>query len=158
MDKNLLAVSLFPVDIKGSISDPFESERNIEILTDNSVYRLADEVKIKVSFKNELSKDIKIVNDGCGVPFFILEKKVKDIWEEVYFPICYTLIPSFVRPTELKINEEYTSLITIYTNKLKVDNAVGEYRLYFDLIDKESNKRLPEKLIYSNVFKIVQEL
>jgi len=43
MDKNLLAVTLFPVDIKGSVSDPFESEREIEILTDNSAYKLADQ-------------------------------------------------------------------------------------------------------------------
>ena len=33
MNKDLLAVTLFPVDIKGSVSDPFESEREIEILT-----------------------------------------------------------------------------------------------------------------------------
>jgi hypothetical protein len=115
-------------------------------------------LKIEIIFKNNLPKDIIIVNDGYAEPFFILEKKVGEVWEEVYFPICYTLIPSFVQPTELKMKREFTSLITIYTNRIKVDNIIGEYRLYFDLMEKGSNKMVPDKYLYSNVFKIVGEI
>jgi hypothetical protein len=156
MDKNLLAVTLFPVDIKGSVSDPFESEREIEILTDNSAYKLADQIRIKVSFKNNLSRDIRVVNDGCAVPFFILEKSIGDIWKEIYSPACYSLVPSFVQPTDFKQGEKFTSEIVIYPTRITSKNIIGKYRLYFDLMDKESNKRLPEKFIYSNVFKIVE--
>ena len=157
MNKNL-AISIFPVDVNGTIADPFESEREIEITSDKSVYKLADELKIEIIFKNNLPKDIIIVNDGYAEPFFILEKKVGEVWEEVYFPICYTLIPSFVQPTELKMKREFTSLITIYTNRIKVDNIIGEYRLYFDLMEKGSNKMVQDKYLYSNVFKIVGEI
>jgi len=155
MNKDLLAVTLFPVDIKGSVSDPFESEREIEILTDNSAYKLADQIRIKVSFKNDLSRDVKIVNDGYAVPFFILEKSTGDVWEEIYSPVCYSLVPSFVQPAYLKQGEKFISEIVIYPTRITSKNILGEYRLYFDLIDIESNKRLPEKFIYSNVFKIV---
>lgn len=155
MNKNL-AVSLFPVNVNGSVADPFESEREIEIISDKSTYKLVDELGIGITFKNYLSKDIVIVNDGYAKPFFILEKKVDEIWEEVYFPICYTLIPSFVRPTELKMNGEFTSLITIYTDRIKVDSIVGEYRLYFDLMEKGKNKMVQDKYLYSNIFKIVE--
>ena len=157
MNKNL-AVSLFPVNVNGSIADPFESEREIEIISDKSTYKLADELKIEVTFKNDLPRDIVIVNDGCAVPFFILEKKIGDVWEEVYFSICYTLVPSFVQPTELKMNGKFASLITIYTNRIKIENVVGEYRLYFDLMEKGSNKMVQDKYLYSNVFKMVEEI
>jgi hypothetical protein len=157
MNKNL-AISLFPVNINGSVADPFESEREIEITSDKSTYKLVDELKIQVTFKNYLPKDIVIVNDGYAEPFFILEKKVGDVWEEVYFPTRYTLIPSFVQPTELKTNEEFTAFITIYTNRIKVDNIVGEYRFYFDLMEKESNKMVQDKYLYSNIFKIVGKI
>ncbi len=156
MNKNL-AVSLFPVNINGSVADPFESEREIEITSDKSTYKHAGELKIEITFKNDLSKDIVIVNDGYAEPFFILEKKIGDAWEEVYFPIFYTFIPSFVQPTELKANEEFTSLITIFTNRIKVNNIIGEYRLYFDLMEKGSNKMLQDKYLYSNVFRIVEK-
>ena len=119
---------------------------------------MADELKIEITFKNDLSKDIVIVNDGYAEPFFILEKKIGNVWEEVYFPICYTLIPSFVQPTELKMNGKFTSQITIYTKKIKIDNAVGEYRLYFDLMEKGSNKMVQDKYLYSNIFNIVEEI
>ena len=157
MNKNL-AVSIFPVNVNGSITDPFESEREIEITSDKLTYILTDELKIEVTFKNHLPKDIAIVNDGSAVPFFILEKKIGDVWEEVYFPICYNLIPSFVQPTELKMNWELISPITIYTNRIKVDIIVGEYRLYFDLMEKGSNKMVQDKYLYSNVFKIIGEI
>jgi len=156
MNKNL-AVSLFPVNVNGSVTDPFESEREIEIISDKSTYKLTRELKIGIIFKNYLSKDIIIVNDGYAAPFFILEKKTGNVWEEVYFPICYTLISSFVRPTELKANEEFNSLITIYTNRINVDNIPGEYRLYFDLMEKERKKMVNNKYLYSNVFEIVEE-
>ena len=155
MNKNL-AVSLFPVNINGSVADPFESDREIEITTDKSTYQLADEIRIGITFKNYLFKDILIVNDGYAEPFFILEKKIEDAWEEVYFPTCYTLIPTFVSPTELKVNEEFNTLITIYTNRINVDNIPGEYRLYFDLMEKESKKMVQDKYLYSNIFKIVE--
>ena len=50
MNKNL-AVSLFPVNVNGSIADPFESEREIEIISDKSTYMLTEELKIEVTFK-----------------------------------------------------------------------------------------------------------
>jgi hypothetical protein len=156
MNKNL-AVSLFPVNINGLVADPFESEREIEITSDKSTYKLADELKLEVTFKNNLPKDIVIVNDGYAVPFFILEKKIGEVWEEVYFPICYTLIPSFAQPTELKMNGEFTSFITIYINRIKVGKIAGEYRIYFDLMEKGSNKMVQDKYLYSNVFEIVEE-
>lgn len=155
MNKNL-AVSLFPVNINGSITDPFELEREIEIISDKSTYILADELRIEVTFKNNLPKDVLIVNDGYAVPFFILEKKIGEVWEEVYLPSIYTLIPSFVQPTELKTKEKFTSLIIIYTNRIKVKNIVGEYRLYFDLMEKGSNKMVLDKYLYSNIFKIIK--
>lgn len=156
MNKNL-AVSLFPVNINGSVTDPFESEREIEILTNKSTYKLVDELRIGITFKNYLFKDILIVNDGYAEPFFILEKKVENVWEEVYFPTCYTLILSFFQPTELKANEEFTSLIIIYSNRIKVDNIRGEYRLYFDLMERESKRMVSDKYLYSNVFKILEK-
>lgn len=158
MNKNLLAVALFPVNVNGSIADPFESERFVDIITDNYTYKLTDKLKIKVSFKNDLSRDILIVNDGCAVPFFILEKKIGNIWREIYSPVCYTLVHSFVQPTELKRAGKLTSEISIYTTRIKTENISGEYRLYFDLIEKENNKRLPEEFIYSNVFRIVEQI
>jgi hypothetical protein len=53
MNKNLLSITLFPVTINGIINDPFESERTVDIITDCSEYKLIDEIKIKVSFKND---------------------------------------------------------------------------------------------------------
>ena len=44
MNKNL-AVSLFPVNINGSIADPFESEREIEIISDKSNYLLGRRIE-----------------------------------------------------------------------------------------------------------------
>jgi len=61
MNKNLMAVILFPVFVNDCITDPFESERDVDIITDNSSYIFADEIKIKVSFKNNLLRDIKIL-------------------------------------------------------------------------------------------------
>ena len=157
MDKNLLAVTIFPVDVNGSIADPFESERDIAIITDNSVYRLKDELKIKVSFKNDLSKDIRIVNDNCDLPVFILEKKIEEIWERVYSSDGLGLPVHSISPALLQSKETYNAEIYIYTPDIQDENIEGEYRLSFDLLEKESSKRLQEKYLYSNVFKIVRK-
>jgi hypothetical protein len=158
MNKDLLAVAIFPVDVNGSITDPFESERDIAIITDSSVYRFADELKIKVNFNNDLSKDIRIVNDNCEVPVFILEKKIEEIWERVYLSDCLGLPVHFFSPTLLQSKQAFNAEIFIYTPDVQDENIAGEYRLSFNLIEKESNKRLPEKYLYSNVFKIINEI
>jgi hypothetical protein len=155
MNKNLMAVILFPVVINGCISDPFESDREVDIITNNSVYLLTDELKIKVNFKNYLSRDIRILNSGCSFPSFILEKKVENNWQEVYSPICPE-IP--VEPTILESGKIFTAEIRIHTPDIQSDNPQGEYRLSFDLIEKNSNNRLPEKFAYSNEFRMEDDL
>jgi len=153
MNKNFLAVALFPVSVNGLISDPFESEKEVEIITDNSQYPLKDELKIKIEVKNHLSRNIRIVNSGCSFPFFILEKKIEDSWEQVYSSNCIAL---YVEPTNLESGQFFTAEIDIYTTDIQSENAEGEYRLIFDLIEKENYNSLPDKYMYSNVFRIAR--
>jgi len=155
MNKNLLAVILFPVVINGCITDPFESERDVDIITDSSAYILTNELKIKVSFKNHLSRDVRILNSGCLLPSFILEKKIENSWQQIYSPTCIAL---FVEPTGLEGGKTFTAELNIHTPDFQSDNLVGEYRLNFDLIEKDNNNRLPEKYLYSNVFRIEEEI
>lgn len=154
MNKDFLAIALFPVSVNGSISDPFESEKEVEIITDNSQYPLKDELKIKIEVKNHLSRGIRIVNSGCSFPFFILEKKIEDSWGQVYSPNCIAL---FVEPTDLESGQFFTAEIDIDTTDIQSENAEGEYRLIFDLIEKENYNSLPDKYMYSNVFRIVRQ-
>ena len=153
MNKNLMAVILFPVFVNDCITDPFESERDVDIITDNSSYIFADEIKIKVSFKNNLLRDIRIVNTGCFVPFFILEKKIDNNWEQVYTPTCNAL---YVEPINVGSGESFTAEINIQTSDIQNENPFGEYRLYFDLMEKGNNKMLQDKYLYSNVFRITE--
>jgi hypothetical protein len=153
MNKDLMAVGLFPVSVNGLISDPFESDREVEIETDNSKYFLADELEIRVDFKNHLSRDIRIVNSGSASPFFILEKKFEDSWEQVY---SSDGIEFYVEPTNLENGQIFSAEIKIYTDNINSENPEGEYRLIFDLIEKENYNSLPDKYMYSNVFNIVR--
>ena len=155
MNKNLMAVILFPVFVNDCITDPFESERDVDIITDNSSYKFADIIKIKVSFKNNLLRDIRIVNTGCFVPFFILEKKIDNNWEQVYTPTCNAL---YVEPINVGIGESFTAEINIQTSGIQTENPLGEYRLYFNLMEKGNNKMLQDKYLYSNVFRITEEI
>jgi len=155
MNKDFLSVALFPVLVNGLISDPFESEKEVEIITDNSQYPLKDELKIKIEVKNHLSRNIRIVNSGCSFPFFILEKKIENSWQQIYSPTCIAL---FVEPTGLEGGKTFTAELNIHTPDFQSDNLVGEYRLNFDLIEKDNNNRLPEKYLYSNVFRIEEEI
>ncbi len=156
MNKNLMAVILFPIVVNGCITDPFESERDVDIITDSSVYMLTDELLIKVSFKNHLSRDIRIVYDACAIPNFILEKKNENSWQQVYSPICYTFVASNVQPITLESGKSFSTEISIHTSDIQAGNPEGEYRLVFDLIEKDNYNHLPEKFLYSNVFRILE--
>jgi hypothetical protein len=158
MNKNLLSVAIFPVNVNGSVTDPFESEREIDIITDSSFYLLEDEVKIKVSFKNDLLRDVRIVNDNCRVPEFILEKRVEENWERVYLSDCSGIPIRYVSPTILQSMHTFNAEVYIYTSDIHNEAIEGEYRLIFNLIEKESNGRLPDKYLYSNIFRIIKEI
>lgn len=157
MNKNLLAIALFPVDVNGSITDPFESEREVDIITDSSAYRSTNEIKIKVSFKNDLLRDIRIVNDNCKTPVFIVEKKKEKTWDRVYISDNFGLPIHSSSETLLSSNQTFNVQIYICSDDIQDENIDGEYRLRFNLRDKESNNRLPEKHLYSNVFRVTNE-
>lgn len=154
MNKNMLSVAIFPVNVNGSVTDPLESEREIEIMTDSSSYIIEDEIKIPVNFKNDLLRDVRIVNDNCRIPEFILEKKVDESWERVYLSDCFGLPIRSVSPTILQSMTTYNAEIYIYTPDIHDETIEGEFRLIFNLIEKESNNRLPDKYLYSNIFRI----
>ncbi|RPI72013.1 MAG: hypothetical protein EHM47_09080 [Ignavibacteriales bacterium] len=154
MDKNMLAVSIFPVEVNGSIKDPLESARELDIITDKSFYDLVDEFKIKLSVKNNLLRDVKIINDNCRMPVFILEKKIDEYWERVYLSDNFGIPVRSISQTEVVSGGSYDFEINIYSSEILDDDINGYYRLRFNLIDKESSKRLPEKYLYSNVFNI----
>jgi len=156
MNKNLLAVILFPVVVNGCISDPFESEKDVDIITDSSSYTLTEELKIKVSFKNHLSRDVRIVNDNCEVPSFILEKGFNNTWQQVYFSNCLKLPVYSVFPTILESRQTLTIEISIHISNIQTERLEGEYRFVFNLIEKDNYNRLPEKYMYSNVFNILE--
>ncbi len=157
MNKSLLAVSVFPVEINGSVADPLENARELDIITKNSEYILSDEIKIELSFKNNLMRDIKIVNDNCNMPEFILEKKIEEKWERVYLSDSLGTPVRSISPTVLQSEKILCAEIYIYTPDIQDDEPVGEYRLCFNLLEKENNKRLPEKYLYSNVFNIKEK-
>ncbi|HSP89050.1 MAG TPA: hypothetical protein VLN45_13015, partial [Ignavibacteriaceae bacterium] len=86
-------------------------------------------------------------------PFFILEKKFEDTWEQVYSTDGNEF---YVEPTNLESGQIFSAEIKIYTDNINSENPEGEYRLIFDLIEKENYNSLPDKYMYSNVFKIVR--
>jgi hypothetical protein len=52
----------------------------------------------------------------------------------------------------------FNAEVYIYTSDIHNEAIEGEYRLIFNLIEKESNGRLPEKYLYSNIFRIIKEI
>jgi|GEM_PF-2832408 len=157
MNKSRLAVTIFPVEINGSFADPLESLRTFDIITDNSIYAFNDVIGIKLSFKNNLLKDVNIIIDNCGNPAFILEKKINEIWERVYISDNFGLPFKFFSDTILPSGETYSAEIFIPSNEIRTEKINGIYRLKFNLSEKESSNRLPEKYLYSNEFIIGEE-
>jgi hypothetical protein len=83
-------------------------------------------------------KEIKIVNDNCKNPVFILEKKIDEYWERVYLSDCFGLPIRSISPTLVKIGETFNTEVCIYSTEIQDEKSEGEYRLNFNLIRKRN--------------------
>lgn len=125
-----------------------EGREEIIIQTDRERYEADDKFTATVTFTNRSATDIYIHMNGCMFADFILQKFMNEEWKIVGGPICIEIA---VPPVQLKSGKKFRSTVSMFYSDVQADTLDGEYRLFFELMDKDK-RLLADEMRYSNQF------